>query len=277
MAESIPTGTHALTFSFSTQTLRVVMIDGEPWFVASDVCEALTISTEATRRLDDDEKGLRNVQTLGGQQEMTIINESGLYSLILTSRKPEAKKFKKWVTSEVLPSIRKTGRYELPQAPQTPPPNNTAERLSGNDLANIKRMIGLCTKGFQNRESWNQAIWFYLRRVLNWPSPQPWTVDHLPRLGEELTEAMESCYAVQALIRQIEHQAVKKLFRDAAHASSVIEYLTKTAETEMAQLKVERAKLPSYLIRSELPNLIGRKPAFVGFYVADEQPDLFRF
>jgi prophage antirepressor-like protein len=102
-----------IPFSFEGENVRVVMRDEEPWFVAADVCEALTINTEATRRLDDDEKGLRSTQTPSGEQEMTIINESGLYSLILTSRKPEAKRFKKWVTNEVLPSIRKTGSYNI--------------------------------------------------------------------------------------------------------------------------------------------------------------------
>jgi anti-repressor protein len=70
--------------------------DGEPWFVAADVCEALTISNnrDALSRLDDDEKGVANTDAPGGQQEMTVINESGLYRLILTSRKPEAKRFK---------------------------------------------------------------------------------------------------------------------------------------------------------------------------------------
>ena len=95
--------------------VRVKEIDREPWFVAADVCEVLTVATEQTRRLDDDEKGLRTMQTPGGPQQMLVINESGLYSLILTSRKPEAKRFKKWVTSEVLPSIRKTGAYVPPQ------------------------------------------------------------------------------------------------------------------------------------------------------------------
>jgi prophage antirepressor-like protein len=100
-------------FTFTTQTLRVVMRDGEPWFVAADVCAALGISRtdDGVSRLDDDEKGAGSIRTPGGEQQMTIINESGLYSLILGSRKPEAKKFKKWVTSEVLPAIRKTGAY----------------------------------------------------------------------------------------------------------------------------------------------------------------------
>lgn len=104
-----------VAFDFESNNVRVVMgEDGEPWFVAADVCAAMTISTEQTRRLDDDEKGLRTMQTHGGQQEMVTINESGLYSLILTSRKAEAKRFKRWVTREVLPSIRKTGSYAAP-------------------------------------------------------------------------------------------------------------------------------------------------------------------
>ena len=104
-----------VAFDFESHNVRVVMDEnGEPWFVAADICSAMTISTEQTRRLDEDEKGLRTVQTPGGQQEMVAISESGLYSLILTSRKPEAKRFKRWVTHEVLPSIRKTGSYAAP-------------------------------------------------------------------------------------------------------------------------------------------------------------------
>jgi prophage antirepressor-like protein len=93
--------------------VRSMIIDGEPWFVAKDICEALTISdvSDAVGRLDDDEKDKGKTHTLGGNQEVLVINESGLYSLVLTSRKPEAKKFKRWITSEVLPQIRKTGSY----------------------------------------------------------------------------------------------------------------------------------------------------------------------
>lgn len=85
-------------------------------FVAKDVCRVLEHrdTSKAVSRLDDDEKGTNNVRTPYGDQNMLVINESGLYSLILTSRKPEAKRFKKWVTSEVLPSIRRSGRYEAP-------------------------------------------------------------------------------------------------------------------------------------------------------------------
>lgn len=93
--------------------IRTTTVDGEPWFVAVDVCRALEISQNrnAVARLDDDEKGVRSMDTPGGLQDVTIINEPGLYTLVLGSRKPEAKAFKRWITHEVLPSIRKTGAY----------------------------------------------------------------------------------------------------------------------------------------------------------------------
>lgn len=92
---------------------RVMDLDGEPWFILAEVCQALGISNPSdwVSKLDDDEKGVAEVETPGGTQRLRIINESGLYSVILRSNKPEAKGFKKWVTGEVLPAIRKTGSY----------------------------------------------------------------------------------------------------------------------------------------------------------------------
>lgn len=95
-------------------SIRTLQKDGEPWFVGKDVAAALGYSNPRKAiadHVDEEDKGVTNCYTLGGNQNMTIINESGLYSLILSSRLPTAKKFKHWVTSEVLPSIRKTGGY----------------------------------------------------------------------------------------------------------------------------------------------------------------------
>jgi prophage antirepressor-like protein len=91
--------------------LSATVKDGEPWFIAADVCRALGLDRSAVRRLDDDEKGVRTMHTPGGPQSVGVINESGLYSLIFSSRKESAKRFKKWVTSDVLPSLRKHGGY----------------------------------------------------------------------------------------------------------------------------------------------------------------------
>ncbi len=102
-------------FKFEKIAVRVEMIGDEPWFVAKDVCDALGLGniTKAVSSLDDDELTLLKVRTGGQDREMNVINESGLYSLILRSNKPQAKKFKKWVTSEVLPSIRRHGHYNV--------------------------------------------------------------------------------------------------------------------------------------------------------------------
>src|SRR5690554_5820467 len=103
-----------IPFSFESNQIRVITgDDGEPWFVAADILSVLALDRKALERLDDDEKGVSSIHTPGGEQDMTIVNEPGLYGLVLGSRKPEAKRFKKWVTSEVLPSIRKTGSYSL--------------------------------------------------------------------------------------------------------------------------------------------------------------------
>jgi hypothetical protein len=102
-----------MTFSFREWLVRSVLKGAETWFVVADVCAVLghTDASKAVSRLDDDEKGLLNVRTLGGDQTMNVISESGLYALILTSRKPQAKAFRRWVTGEVLPSIRRAGSY----------------------------------------------------------------------------------------------------------------------------------------------------------------------
>ncbi len=99
-----------------TMDVRMVMQGDEPWWVLKDVCKVLGLSNSrmVADRLDEDEVSQTYItDSLGRQQETTVINESGLYSVILRSDKPEAKAFKRWVTHEVLPSIRRTGRYEL--------------------------------------------------------------------------------------------------------------------------------------------------------------------
>lgn len=113
----------AQPFDFNGQQVRVVTVDGEPWFVAADAASVLGYSESAamTRTLDEDEKGLHTLQTLGGEQRFTIISESGLYSAILRSRVEGAKAFKKWVTGTVLPAIRKTGSYGAPALPELSP------------------------------------------------------------------------------------------------------------------------------------------------------------
>jgi anti-repressor protein len=118
-------------FSSSSQPVRVVMIDDEPWFVAADVCSVLGIGnvTDAASRLDrQDQKTMSDLGTFDGieglRKDSRLVNESGLYDLILDSRKPEARAFRKWIINDVIPSIRKTGSYGV-----------TTKQLSNRELA----------------------------------------------------------------------------------------------------------------------------------------------
>lgn len=149
-------GKTAQVFQFKQkQKVRAVLIDGEPWFVAADVCESLEFngrSRDYIRMLDEDEKGAHILRTLGGDQQVQIVNESGLYSLIFKSRKPEAKAFKKWVTAEVLPAIRKNDRYEDSSNKMTTLVNDVIG-VSGTNLINgvIGQKIAILPVGVQRQ------------------------------------------------------------------------------------------------------------------------------
>lgn len=106
-------------FNSTDQAIRVEMVNKQPYFIAKDVCDALSLTdvSRTVERLDDDEKLTRVVLVSGQNRKMWLINESGLYNVIFQSRKPEAKAFRKWVTNEVLPSIRKTGGYSVKPKP----------------------------------------------------------------------------------------------------------------------------------------------------------------
>ncbi|WP_162540810.1 phage antirepressor [Aeromonas caviae] len=115
--------TNLISKAFEGHNIRIITDQqGEPWFVAADIAQVLEyrMASDMTRWIDEDERGTQIVRTPSGDQEMTVINESGLYSAILRSRKPEAKLFKRWVTFEVLPSIRKHGGYLAGQESDSP-------------------------------------------------------------------------------------------------------------------------------------------------------------
>ena len=107
-------------FHFEGAPVRTVVLDGEPWFVAKDACDVLGITKyrDATAQLDSDERASAAVDTLGGRQQMAIVSEAGLFALMLISRSPKVREFRRWVTHEVLPSIRRTGAYIVPETPE---------------------------------------------------------------------------------------------------------------------------------------------------------------
>lgn len=147
--------TQIFTFNPRNQPIRISVLNGLPWFVGKDVCDALGISKyrDALGLLDDDERASILVDTLGGKQKMTGVNESGMYSLIFQSRKPEAKPFRKWVTGEVLPTIRRTGKYEMPATAGRP-------RISRGELINadVLNLLWLIGESLNHGDQKNIAI-----------------------------------------------------------------------------------------------------------------------
>lgn len=125
-------------FDFNGNEVRTVLIDGEPWFVAQDVCKVLEIanSRDATQDLESDEKSVVTTDTSSQNRDMTIVSESGLYEIVFKSRKPQAKAFRKWLRKEVIPSIRKTGKYDPSSTPKLPS-DILAERVAQN-IGNIQ-------------------------------------------------------------------------------------------------------------------------------------------
>ncbi|MEY3867529.1 MAG: Paenibacillus phage HB10c2 [Cyanobacteriota bacterium] len=142
--------------SFNSKQVRAVKIDGEHWFVAKDLCQILEISKhrDAISRLDDDERGSFKMDTPGGKQEMAIVSESGMYALVLSSRKPEAKVFRKWVTSELLPTLRKTGSYNLTIKPKSSQP------VLGAYIDRVHSMV-------ENSKNIPQGYWCVLQESAN--------------------------------------------------------------------------------------------------------------
>lgn len=124
--------------------VRTIEKNGEPWFVAKDVCEALELDRTAVRRLDEDEKGVHSTHTLGGEQQIGVVSEAGLYTLVLGSRKPEAKAFKRWITHEVIPTIRRHGAYAT---------ETTIESIIADPESGIKLLQALKAEQERRREA----------------------------------------------------------------------------------------------------------------------------
>ena len=150
------------SFNFNQNQIQVINKDGEAWFVASEIAAMFGYRDAAnlTRILDDDEKGTHNVSTLGGKQDVSVINESGFYHAAFKSRKAEVKPFRKWVTTEVLPAIRKTGSYSgrlKPQAPRQALPSG----LTHEQQAEVKALHNILIQSvpFEKQKALAITLW----------------------------------------------------------------------------------------------------------------------
>jgi prophage antirepressor-like protein len=251
-------------FSFQGfHPVRVQVIDGEPWFVAMDVCSAVGIkhSASAMRALDNDDKGVHSMHTPGGQQQMAIVSEPGLYTLILRCRdavKPgtQAWHFRKWVTGEVLPTIRKTGRYLLPDlAEMELAPKDFTEPLSRADMEEIAWIIGDISRCFRCNNKWVTGIWFALRRATGTPSPAPFTVNDLPVVVSELRRILKATLHASTVSYEYEHQILYEIVREGSQGEPLPESIqikesSIPARYQLALERLERidTKLPEQVL-----------------------------
>ncbi len=173
-------------FTYEGAQVRTVQRDGEPWFALADVCRVLGVrnSRDTASRLEDDEKGVEQIDTLGGTQKMTIINEPGLYSVILRSDKPQAKSFKRWVTHEVLPAIRKTGQYKTPAKAMTDYQQMMAETRRHNVAVQTARLLDKIANQYDG--AYRQVLQAHATKVLTGDFLLP-----LPRMEERTYSAGE--------------------------------------------------------------------------------------
>ena len=211
-------------FSFQEEhQVRVVMINGEPWFVAKDVCDALRLvnSRKALMSLDEDEKGVTLSYTPGGEQKLNIISESGLYTLILRCRDAvkqgtTAWRFRKWVTNEVLPSICKNGEYVYIE----PEPMRAAEPLNWRQKEYLRGLINDIAQSFQYRNAWISGVWLALRRACRNPSPNPITVDDLPAITAELRRILTAAESALGNMRTYERELLRDVVRGGRRSMS---------------------------------------------------------
>lgn len=207
---------------FSTHNIRVILINNEPWFVAKDICDALFIKnpTQALKSLDDDERAMFNIgrsKITGGGGETNIINESGMYALVMRSRDAMKEgtpqhRFRKWVTSEVLPSIRKTGGYHTAQTP--PARSEKTQYLEHKDMQNIRDLVWQCSRVFGNNDAVTRAVWHAIRQVTGVPSPDKFQTQHLKPMAEEFLRILGIVESYTDLRRQTERDIIKQIIRD---------------------------------------------------------------
>lgn len=205
-------------FPFVAQSIRVVLINDEPWFVAKDVAIALDMTWSGNRvvHVPEEWRGATSVVTPSGNQNMAILSEQGLYFFLGRSDKPKALPFQKWIAGEVLPAIRKTGRYVAAPAQEAP------ELVSGNDMRNLSRLVWLMTHQFRSKNAFVQAVWHALRAYAGVPSPQRFEVRHIPVLASEVRRIYGITRALAELIAEAEQTVIRRILRHGENAEKVL-------------------------------------------------------
>ena len=212
------------TFTFhESNIIRVQLIDGEPWFCLRDVCNVLNLNTRSSNSFGLDEKGVQKFCTPsnGGNQELTFVNEPNLYRVIFRSNKTQAKQFQDWVFNEVLPSIRKTGKYETPSV------KDDKDYLTTKDMDVLKKLVWRCCDYVQVKdrpfEKFSYAIWECLRQVTGVRSTDKFEAKHLPIIANEMHRILSVLELYLKRANRTEAKIIKLMLRQRINTESIID------------------------------------------------------
>lgn len=225
-------------FSFqSTHAVRIIKLDNDDFlFHANDLCAVLKYVNprDAIRRHVDVEDVVKHdTLTNGGKQKQNYVKEAGMWALVLGSETEQSKLIKRWVTSEVLPALRRTGRYETTKA------TDTRDYLTNNDMNNIKRLIWACSSNVSHGKAFENGVWHALRQVTGVPSPAKFEVKHLPVLADEFQRILNILEPYFEARRICEESLIKRVLRERADHIIINELLdqmitaTNTAKTSI--------------------------------------------
>lgn len=242
------TGTTPTIFTFQNGKPHPVRIytdaAGDPLFHVGDLCELLEhVNTRQALRTHveaDDVQKMDVIDRMGRTQQANFVREPGMWSLLIGSRAPNAKKVKRWITSEVLPAIRKTGSYHAV------PPAPTSEQIAAADHKNLQRVVWMICSRFHWNSSWTFAVWFAIRQAIGWPAPNRFEVRHLPLIATELRRILEISTAVRDHCMELEKEAIRRIVRNREAAGPFVERLKAEEAGWLNEQKPWHAKLDGW-------------------------------
>ena len=232
------------SFTFhENHNVRIIKLDNDDFlFHANDLCAVLKYVNprDAIRRHVDVEDVVKHdTLTNGGKQKQNYVKEAGMWALVLGSETEQAKLVKRWVTSEVLPALRKTGRYETTKA------TDTRDYLTNNDMNNIKRLIWACSSNVSHGKAFENGIWHALRQVTGVPSPSKFEAKHLPVLADEFQRILNILEPYFEARRICEESLIKRVLRERADhiiINELLDQMITVTNTTKSSIKKQISK-----------------------------------
>ncbi len=232
------------SFTFhENHNVRIIKLDNDDFlFHANDLCAVLKYVNprDAIRRHVDVEDVVKHdTLTNGGKQKQNYVKEAGMWALVLGSETEQAKLVKRWVTSEVLPALRKTGRYETTKA------TDTRDYLTNNDMNNIKRLIWACSSNVSHGKAFENGIWHALRQVTGVPSPSKFEAKHLPVLADEFQRILNILEPYFEARRICEESLIKRVLRERADhiiINELLDQMITATNTAKSSIKKQISK-----------------------------------